>query len=88
MKNKQRIIGVEFESQQHYSLLMYMDVYVCVGMCSVWSSVGGSHSSCMLYLRLQAAVDDLMMMTDYQAELELSKQEVTHHHYHMYVYTV
>ena len=65
MKNKQRIIGVEFESQQHNSLLMYMDVYVCVGMCSVWSSVGGSHSSCMLYLRLQAAVDDLMMMTDY-----------------------
>ena len=44
---------------------MYMDVYVCLGMCSVWSSVGGSDCSCILYLRLQAAADDSMMTTDY-----------------------
>ena len=65
MKNKRKIRSVKYESQQHYSLLMYMDVYLCLGMCRVWSSVGGSDSSCILYLRLQAAADDLMMTTDY-----------------------
>ena len=89
MKNKQRIVlSVEFENQQHYSLLMYMDVYVCLGMCSVWSSVWSSDSSCILYLRLQAAADDSMMTTDDEAEWELSKQEVTNHRYLMYEYTV